>query len=194
MLGGRPVQNLAADLHADAKSWTIDRLDFRAPGATRVVAERQPARSRAAGSFNGALSVEFVRSGCAGGVAAGPQRDHLSQPEAAAPARRCQRGRRPRRDRRHEGRDRRRRRRRADRALAIGRRRRLALRCRAEGRTSRSRCRDRLRAFAGRARKPNGRTRLSCRWISTAPSRPARNCIRSRRSSATARRRSRSIN
>ena len=36
MLGGRPLQNLAADLHADAKSWTIDRLDFRAPGATRV--------------------------------------------------------------------------------------------------------------------------------------------------------------
>ena len=32
MLGGRPLQNFAADLHADAKSWTIDRLDFRAPG------------------------------------------------------------------------------------------------------------------------------------------------------------------
>ena len=36
MLGGRPVQNLAADLRADAKSWSIDRLDFRAPGTTRV--------------------------------------------------------------------------------------------------------------------------------------------------------------
>ena len=35
MLGGRPLQNLAAELHADAGSWTIDRLDFRAPGATR---------------------------------------------------------------------------------------------------------------------------------------------------------------
>ena len=36
MLGGRPVQNVAVDLHADASSWTIDRLDFRAPGATHV--------------------------------------------------------------------------------------------------------------------------------------------------------------
>jgi hypothetical protein len=66
MLGGRPLQNLAADLHADAgsdlksdlKSWTIDRLDFRAPGATRVDlggADVQPGPS---GSFKGALSVE----------------------------------------------------------------------------------------------------------------------------------------
>ncbi len=36
MLGGRPVQNLAADLRSDTKSWTIERLDFRAHGATLV--------------------------------------------------------------------------------------------------------------------------------------------------------------
>ena len=50
MLGGRPLQNLAADLHGDAKSWTIDRLDFRAPGATRVAfsgANAQPVRPTA---------------------------------------------------------------------------------------------------------------------------------------------------
>src|ERR1700723_3281704 len=32
MLGGRPVQNLATDLRSDTKSWSIDRMDFRAPG------------------------------------------------------------------------------------------------------------------------------------------------------------------
>jgi uncharacterized protein involved in outer membrane biogenesis len=55
MLGGRPLQNLAADLHADAGSWTIDRLDFRAPGATRVSLSgiRAPL-----GGFKGPLNVE----------------------------------------------------------------------------------------------------------------------------------------
>jgi AsmA-like C-terminal region/AsmA family len=58
MLGGRPLQNLAADLHADAKSWTIDRLDFRAPGATRVDLSGTAASPGASGSFKGALNVE----------------------------------------------------------------------------------------------------------------------------------------
>jgi len=66
MLGGRPVQNLAVDLHADAKadlkagltSWTIDRLDFRAPGATQVGFNAANARSNPSGGFAGALSVE----------------------------------------------------------------------------------------------------------------------------------------
>ena len=37
MLGGRPLQNFAADLRTDAKSWTVDRLDFvhRAKPASR---------------------------------------------------------------------------------------------------------------------------------------------------------------
>jgi hypothetical protein len=68
MLGGRPLQNFAADLRADAKSWTIDRLDFRAPGTTHVSlsgvslsgvslsgSHAQPGPS---GHFQGALSVE----------------------------------------------------------------------------------------------------------------------------------------
>lgn len=58
MLGGRPLQNFAADLRADAKSWTINQLDFRAPGTTRVSlsgSNVQPGPSR---RFRGALSVE----------------------------------------------------------------------------------------------------------------------------------------
>jgi uncharacterized protein involved in outer membrane biogenesis len=58
MLGGRPLQNFAADLRADAKSWTIDRLDFRAPGATRVNFSGSNAPAGPAGSFKGALNVE----------------------------------------------------------------------------------------------------------------------------------------
>ena len=59
MLGGRPLQNLAADLHADTpESWTIDRLDFRAPGATRVDLSGADAQPGPSGSFKGALDVE----------------------------------------------------------------------------------------------------------------------------------------
>ena len=36
MLGGRPLQDIAAELHGDAKSWPVDRLEFRAPGTTQV--------------------------------------------------------------------------------------------------------------------------------------------------------------
>jgi uncharacterized protein involved in outer membrane biogenesis len=58
MLGGRPVQNIAADLTSDTKSWTIDRLDFRAPGATLVGLSRTNAQAGPSGGFTGALSVE----------------------------------------------------------------------------------------------------------------------------------------
>ena len=58
MLGGRPVQNLAADLRTDGKSWTIDRLDFRAPGATRAGFAGTPAQKDASGGFAGTLSIE----------------------------------------------------------------------------------------------------------------------------------------
>ena len=134
MLGGRPLQALAADLHADAKSWIVDRLDFRAPGATHISLSGTDMQPGPSGSFRGALDVEIVRSGYAGGVAAGPRRGQLSQSKAAAAERYRQRGRGPRCHRRHEGRDRRRRRRRAGCARqAIGRRR-LAVRRRIEGR------------------------------------------------------------
>jgi uncharacterized protein involved in outer membrane biogenesis len=58
ILGGRPLQNFAVDLHADAKSWTVDRLDFRAPGATRVNFSGSNAQASSAGSFKGALSID----------------------------------------------------------------------------------------------------------------------------------------
>ncbi len=58
MLGGRPLQNLAAALHTDAKAWTIDRLDFRAPGATRVELSGAGVRAGPSGNFSGALSVD----------------------------------------------------------------------------------------------------------------------------------------
>jgi uncharacterized protein involved in outer membrane biogenesis len=57
MLGGRPVQNIGADLHGDAKSWVVERLEFRAPGATRVVASGAP-QNGAAGGFAGAFSID----------------------------------------------------------------------------------------------------------------------------------------
>jgi large subunit ribosomal protein L24 len=58
MLGGRPLQNLAVDLRADARSWTIDRLDLRAPGATRVSLSGAEMQAAPSSSFKGALSVE----------------------------------------------------------------------------------------------------------------------------------------
>jgi hypothetical protein len=58
MLGGRPLQNLAADLHADAGSWTIGRLDFRAPGATRVSLSGTTAQAGPSSRFTGVLNVD----------------------------------------------------------------------------------------------------------------------------------------
>jgi hypothetical protein len=62
MLGGRPLQNIAADLHtgagSDSKSWTIERLDFRAPGATQVSLSSTTAQSGPSAGFKGALNVE----------------------------------------------------------------------------------------------------------------------------------------
>ena len=58
MLGGRPVQNFAADLRGEPKSWTIDRLEFRAPGATRVALSGEIAQPGPSASFKGAVSVD----------------------------------------------------------------------------------------------------------------------------------------
>ena len=35
-LGGAPMQNVASDLRSDGTTWTLDRLEFRAPGFTQV--------------------------------------------------------------------------------------------------------------------------------------------------------------
>ena len=58
MLGGRPLQDIAAELHGDDKSWHLRRLEFRAPGATRVSLSEANAKSVAPDRFKAALSVE----------------------------------------------------------------------------------------------------------------------------------------
>jgi large subunit ribosomal protein L24 len=58
MLGGRPVQNVAADLRSDPQSWNVDVLEFRAPGATQVVLSGETGKGGAPNGFKGALSIE----------------------------------------------------------------------------------------------------------------------------------------
>jgi large subunit ribosomal protein L24 len=58
MLGGRPLQNFAADLRGEPKSWTIDRLEFRAPGNTRAALSGEIAQPGPSARFKGVLSVE----------------------------------------------------------------------------------------------------------------------------------------
>src|SRR5205085_8226900 len=58
MLGGRPLQDIAAELHGDDKSWSLRRLEFRAPGATRVSLSEASAKSVTPDRFKAALSVE----------------------------------------------------------------------------------------------------------------------------------------
>jgi len=57
MLGGRPVQNLTAGLESDTGSWTIERLDLRAPGATLLSLTGANAPTGPS-DLKGALSVE----------------------------------------------------------------------------------------------------------------------------------------
>ena len=58
MLGGRPLQDVAAEFHTDSKSWTVRRLDFRAPGGTRVSLGGTGAQANPSGDFKAALNVE----------------------------------------------------------------------------------------------------------------------------------------
>ncbi|WFU18330.1 AsmA-like C-terminal region-containing protein [Bradyrhizobium sp. CB3481] len=58
MLGGRPLQDIAVELQGDARSWRVHRLEFRAPGATRVSLSEAAAKSDAPDSFKAALSVD----------------------------------------------------------------------------------------------------------------------------------------
>jgi large subunit ribosomal protein L24 len=57
VLGGRSLQSLGAELRTDTKSWAIDRLDVRAPGATRVALSGN-APDGPSGHFKGALNIE----------------------------------------------------------------------------------------------------------------------------------------
>ena len=58
MLGGRPLQDIAAGLHGDGKSWRVSKLDFRAPGATRVLLSDAGAKVGSPDQFKAALNVE----------------------------------------------------------------------------------------------------------------------------------------
>ena len=55
MLGGRPLQNIAAELRTDGKSWTFQRLDMRAPGMTQIALNGAAPESD---QFSGRLSIE----------------------------------------------------------------------------------------------------------------------------------------
>ena len=57
-LGGRPIQNVAADLRSDPRLWNVDVLEFRAPGVTQVVLSGETGLGGASDGFKGALSVE----------------------------------------------------------------------------------------------------------------------------------------
>lgn len=58
MLGGRPLQDIAAELHGDAKFWSVRRLEFRAPGTTRVSLSEASGKNNAPDAFKAALNVE----------------------------------------------------------------------------------------------------------------------------------------
>ncbi len=58
MMGGRPVQNLTAEFESDTKSWSIERLDLRAPGATLLSLTGSNAPAGEPGHLAGALSIE----------------------------------------------------------------------------------------------------------------------------------------
>lgn len=55
MLGGRPLQNIAAELATDGRSWTFQKLELRAPGMTQLSLS---GATPGADSFSGRLSVE----------------------------------------------------------------------------------------------------------------------------------------
>jgi len=58
MLGGRPVQDVTAELRTDASAWSVRRLEFRAPGTTRVSLTGSSAQSASPDYFKAALSVD----------------------------------------------------------------------------------------------------------------------------------------
>ncbi|MDB5625602.1 MAG: hypothetical protein JWR73_1404, partial [Tardiphaga sp.] len=57
IVGGKPVQNVIADLSSDGMTWRLDKLDARAPGATRVTLAGVAAQTTTAG-FKGALTLD----------------------------------------------------------------------------------------------------------------------------------------
>ncbi len=60
ILGGKPVQNVLAELRGEGPAWRIDRLDARAPGSTSVTLAGAGAQSSVAAGFGGALTLDSV--------------------------------------------------------------------------------------------------------------------------------------
>jgi large subunit ribosomal protein L24 len=57
MLGGRPILNVSANLRGDHEAWTVGRLEFNAPGTTRVVVNGKLAQPDPSAGFNGVFDV-----------------------------------------------------------------------------------------------------------------------------------------
>lgn len=57
-LGQRPLQNFGADLRGEPDGWTADRLELRAPGATRVVMSARASGTGDAAQFGATANVE----------------------------------------------------------------------------------------------------------------------------------------
>lgn len=58
VLGGRPIQNLGADLRSNGKDWSIDHLELRAPGATSVTLSGRIANLNGAPDFGGEATLD----------------------------------------------------------------------------------------------------------------------------------------
>jgi large subunit ribosomal protein L24 len=58
MLGGRPLRDIAAELYGDTKSWSVRRLEFGAPGGTRVSLSEAAGKTAAPDQFKAALNIE----------------------------------------------------------------------------------------------------------------------------------------
>nr|WP_249128523.1 AsmA-like C-terminal region-containing protein [Bradyrhizobium lablabi] len=58
MLGGRPIQDVVAGLYAGAGDWSIRRLEFRAPGTTRMSLSGASGQSASPDNFKAALSID----------------------------------------------------------------------------------------------------------------------------------------
>ena len=63
-LGGRPIQNVAAELHADKDAWTVKKFEARAPGVTQITATGIVSQAgTGVSAFAGPVTVESTDPG-----------------------------------------------------------------------------------------------------------------------------------
>ncbi|WP_315713384.1 MULTISPECIES: AsmA-like C-terminal region-containing protein [unclassified Bradyrhizobium] len=60
MLSGRPVQNFTADLHNEPSAWSLEKVDLRAPGSTRLTFRTIGISTSVTSGFTGALDLESL--------------------------------------------------------------------------------------------------------------------------------------